>query len=257
MATGTNAIATLQDLYDKFNKGLTGNNKCITKEEAINNGAYSGKLTSYENDQLVKYSDLEELHTSSKYIRVNMYFYDSQKLGKDKYFKDIEGSLSISIKNDVTGTKNYSKDFTTDDDIFKHNDGWCQYIKTDYPYIQGMSNYASISMTYGLSVLGGGGYDLRFNPTVSWLDNSTTADVTISFNYASIKFSDNTTAQLNSNMAFSILDSNGNELSSSTKTVSDGECAVTLSVSHIDKIHEICIFCPVYAKSYLVSNTSS
>lgn len=59
MATGTNGIATEGEAKSKL--GYTGSvdtNKCCTKARAIAMGADGSKLTSYKDNQLVKYNDI-------------------------------------------------------------------------------------------------------------------------------------------------------------------------------------------------------
>lgn len=59
MATGTNGIATEGEAKEKLGySGSVDTNKCCTKARAIAMGADSSKLTSYKDNQLVKYSDL-------------------------------------------------------------------------------------------------------------------------------------------------------------------------------------------------------
>lgn len=59
MATGTNAIATEGEAKSKLGySGTVDTNKCCTKAKAVAMGADSSKLTSYKDNQLVKYSDL-------------------------------------------------------------------------------------------------------------------------------------------------------------------------------------------------------
>lgn len=59
MATGTNGIATEGEAKIKLGyNGSVDTNKCCTKARAIAMGADSSKLTSYKDNQLVKYSDL-------------------------------------------------------------------------------------------------------------------------------------------------------------------------------------------------------
>lgn len=59
MATGTNGIATEGEAKSKLGySGSVNTNKCCTKARAIAMGADSAKLTSYKDNQLVKYSDL-------------------------------------------------------------------------------------------------------------------------------------------------------------------------------------------------------
>lgn len=59
MATGTNGIATEGEAKSKLGySGSVDTNKCCTKARAIAMGADSAKLTSYKDNQLVKYSDL-------------------------------------------------------------------------------------------------------------------------------------------------------------------------------------------------------
>lgn len=60
MATGTNAIATEGEVKTKLGySGSVDTNKCCTKARAIAMGADSAKLTSYKDNQLVKYSDVD------------------------------------------------------------------------------------------------------------------------------------------------------------------------------------------------------
>lgn len=59
MATGTNGIATEGEAKSKLGySGSVDTNKCCTKARAVAMGADSSKLTSYKDNQLVKYSDL-------------------------------------------------------------------------------------------------------------------------------------------------------------------------------------------------------
>lgn len=59
MATGTNGIATEGEAKIKLGyNGSVDTNKCCTKARAIAMGADNSKLTSYKDNQLVKYSDL-------------------------------------------------------------------------------------------------------------------------------------------------------------------------------------------------------
>ena len=59
MATGTNGIATEGEAKEKLGySGSVDTNKCCTKARAVAMGADSSKLTSYKDNQLVKYSDL-------------------------------------------------------------------------------------------------------------------------------------------------------------------------------------------------------
>ena len=76
MATGTNAIATEQEV-----KNITGSsatitqNLCCTKTRAVALGADSSKLTNYTTKQLVKYSDIikkETLKATTAYFN-NVY----------------------------------------------------------------------------------------------------------------------------------------------------------------------------------------
>ena len=61
MATGTNGIATEGEAKSKLGySGSVNTNKCCTKARAIVMGADSSKLTSYKDNQLVKYSDLSK-----------------------------------------------------------------------------------------------------------------------------------------------------------------------------------------------------
>lgn len=60
MATGTNAIATEGEVKTKLGySGTVDTNKCCTKSRAITFGANSSNLAPYENNQLVKYSDVD------------------------------------------------------------------------------------------------------------------------------------------------------------------------------------------------------
>ena len=60
MATGTNVIATEGEAKSKLGySGSVDTNKCCTKARAIAMGADSAKLTSYKDNQLVKYSDVD------------------------------------------------------------------------------------------------------------------------------------------------------------------------------------------------------
>lgn len=59
MATGTNGIATEGEAKSKLGySGSVDTNKCCTKARAIAMGADSSKLTEYQDNQLVKYSDI-------------------------------------------------------------------------------------------------------------------------------------------------------------------------------------------------------
>ena len=59
MATGTNGIATEGEAKSKLvYSGSVDTNKCCTKARAIAMGADRTKLTSYEDNQLVKYNDI-------------------------------------------------------------------------------------------------------------------------------------------------------------------------------------------------------
>lgn len=69
MATGTNAIATVNDVVGITNdKSGTADNYpgylCCTKELAIELGANQYHLTSYADNQLVKYSDISPINNS-------------------------------------------------------------------------------------------------------------------------------------------------------------------------------------------------
>ena len=57
MATGTNGIATEGEAKLVYS-GSVDTNKCCTKARAIAMGADRTKLTSYEDNQLVKYNDI-------------------------------------------------------------------------------------------------------------------------------------------------------------------------------------------------------
>lgn len=60
MTTGTNGIATEGEAKSKLGySGSVDTNKCCTKARAIAMGADSAKLTSYKDNQLVKYSDVD------------------------------------------------------------------------------------------------------------------------------------------------------------------------------------------------------
>lgn len=60
MATGTNGIATEGEAKSKLGySGSVDTNKCCTKARAVAMGADSSKLTSYKDNQLVKYSDVD------------------------------------------------------------------------------------------------------------------------------------------------------------------------------------------------------
>lgn len=62
MATGTNGVATEGEAKSKLGySGSVDTNKCCTKARAIAMGADGAKLTSYSNEQLVKYSDIQPL----------------------------------------------------------------------------------------------------------------------------------------------------------------------------------------------------
>lgn len=59
MATGTNGIATEGEAKIKLGySGSVDTNKCCTKARAVAMGADSSRLTSYKDNQLVKYSDI-------------------------------------------------------------------------------------------------------------------------------------------------------------------------------------------------------
>lgn len=59
MATGTNGIATEGEAKSKLGySGSVDTNKCCTKARAIAMGAASNGLSNYNNNQLVKYSDI-------------------------------------------------------------------------------------------------------------------------------------------------------------------------------------------------------
>lgn len=70
MATGTNGIATEGEAKSKLGySGTVDTNKCCTKTRAVAMGADSSKLTSYKDNQLVKYSDISKV---ASYVTLNI-----------------------------------------------------------------------------------------------------------------------------------------------------------------------------------------
>ena len=87
MATGTNGIATEGEAKSKLGySGSVNTNKCCTKARAIVMGADSSKLTSYKDNQLVKYSDL------SKFVPKYNCTFDFNRI-------TAEGSVKINCGN--------------------------------------------------------------------------------------------------------------------------------------------------------------
>ncbi len=271
MATGTNAIATLQDLYDKFSMGLTGNNKCITKEEAINNGAYSGKLTSYENDQLVKYSDLEQVYGSQTYINIIMFFMKNELY--NYYISDMRGIVEIEISTSVI--TQYFKDNLSDKEltgsnysstsIYEYNDlceyynGWEYHTSNEYTNIHALGRTQNIYVPYNFSYQNSGLADVGFYPTIKWLSGDKKANVTVRLDYIQYCINNTWYQMLSGNYpcVVSVLDESGVEIYSSEMPGVGSEQGITFSISDASKIKTICIFESSILKSYLTPNVSS
>lgn len=96
MATGTNGIATEGEAKSKLGySGSVNTNKCCTKARAIAMGADSSKLTSYKDNQLVKYSDISKV---AFYVTLNIPLrYTGSQAGKNfiVYLKDTNNTLNI------------------------------------------------------------------------------------------------------------------------------------------------------------------
>lgn len=96
MATGTNGIATEGEAKSKL--GYTGSvdtNKCCTKARAVAMGADSSKLTSYKDNQLVKYSDISKV---AFYVTLNIPLrYTGSQTSKNfiVYLKNTTNALDI------------------------------------------------------------------------------------------------------------------------------------------------------------------
>ena len=121
MATGINAIATEGEAKSKL--GYTGSvdtNKCCTKARAIAMGADSSKLTSYKDNQLVKYSDIQ-LNKRSAHITLRFTYPTNSNGYLDTYLTI--GGKSIYIQESMgtpsTGGRyewNFVKDISIKDD---------------------------------------------------------------------------------------------------------------------------------------------
>lgn len=106
MATGTNGIATEGEAKSKLGySGSVNINKCCTKARAIAMGADSSKLTSYKDNQLVKYSDLyKDIKTYDVIISDETYNaeidYDKCILRINNTDKSFNGSTGIFNLNE-------------------------------------------------------------------------------------------------------------------------------------------------------------
>lgn len=84
MATGTNGIATEGEVKSKLGySGSVDTNKCCTKARAIAMGADSSKLTSYKDNQLVKYVDIEKSVSILKIYKASFYYYNNTFVSGD------------------------------------------------------------------------------------------------------------------------------------------------------------------------------
>lgn len=89
MATGTNAIATEQEIYNLYKTGSPDTNgKCCTKSRAITLGVDSSLLTSYANNQLVKYKDCLKTYTMNPNFNLRIVFQvDAARM--KQYYSDL------------------------------------------------------------------------------------------------------------------------------------------------------------------------
>ena len=107
MATGTNGIATEGEAKSKLGySGSVNTNKCCTKARAITMGADSSKLTSYKDNQLVKYSDL--------YKAIKTY---------DVSISDETYNAEIDYDKCILRINNTDKSFNGSTSIFNLNEG--------------------------------------------------------------------------------------------------------------------------------------
>lgn len=127
MATGTNAIATEQEVCSITGKSTSYGNRCCTKSVAITLGADDSKLSVYSNNQLVKYSDIVKKVVTPTYythrFNVMFIFSNSKTIGKQPGasfydgYRYVKGYLAMpsgyvdfdtSVNNFTNGTPIYS-----------------------------------------------------------------------------------------------------------------------------------------------------
>lgn len=127
MAKGTNAIATEREVCEKNGEALGdgSNTRCCTKEKAIELDSKPQPLRNYEDNQLVKYSDVQDLHPTINYY--NYYFTYTFFFSHSKLC--IPGGSNIREGVDIPGGGGYVE---IDSDLAGVTQG---YIET-YKYIQ-------------------------------------------------------------------------------------------------------------------------
>lgn len=140
MPTGTNAIATEQEAYQKLNEGSSNPNysttKLCTKSVALSIGANPDKLVSYPNNTLVRYSDIKLRESGG----ITFELFDTPSLNPTGYC--LWGFNSQYMFSDLSNPD------TTNEDI----DSWL----SGYWYEEAINNQipgnVSINANYGDSI---------------------------------------------------------------------------------------------------------
>lgn len=106
MATGTNGIATEGEAKIKLGyNGSVDTNKCCTKARAVAMGADSSRLTSYTDNQSVKYSDIYKKGTEISLL--NIYVRGGLLNTEFKFKAYVDGipTEEVTINRTTSGTE--------------------------------------------------------------------------------------------------------------------------------------------------------